>query len=139
MKNKKIASVGIRFIVVLIITIAGALVYFVWLKEVKIFGENMTDYAICKNSNIANAEMKLKIDNQVIAERRGNKCKTEYIDVPKDKELKFIAKQMAGCWDMYLEGKTELFDTDDGNYCAICSRLTFKDKKQLTGLTKYFI
>ena len=139
MKNKKATSMGLRFVIVLAITIAGALVYFLWLNEVKTFGEDFTDYAICKNSNIANAKMKLKIDNQVIEERRGNKCKTEYVDVPKDKELEFVAKKMAGCWDMYIEGKEELFDTEDNNYCAICSVLTFKDKKQVSGLTKYLM
>lgn len=138
-KNKKADSTGMKFVIALIITVAFALIYLLWLKDFRIFGENLEDYTICKNSNIENAKLRLKINNQVIQERKGNKCKTEYITVPKDKELEFVAKKMSLCWDIYLEGKEELFETEDNNYCAFCSVLTFKDKKQLNGLTNYLI
>lgn len=138
-KNKKADSTGMKFVIALIITVAFALIYLLWLKDFRIFGENLEDYTICKNSNIENAKLKLKIDNQVIQERKGNKCKTEYVKVPKDEELEFVAKKMALCWDMYLEGKEELFETEDNNYCAICSVLTFEDKILVTGLTNYLI
>ena len=137
MINKKADSLGFQFIVVLAITIIFAFMYLFWLNDFRIFGENLGDYTICKDSNIENAKLKLKIDNQVIQERKGNKCKTEYLNVPKGKELEQTAKKMAACWDIYLEGKEELFDTEDNNYCAICSVLTFEDKKQVSGLTKY--
>ncbi len=147
-RNKKAASMGFRFLVVLVITMVFVLIYLLWLRDYRIFGENLADYAICKNSNIENAKLKLKIGinsfgiktgKQVIDERVGNKCKTEYVKVPSNKELDFISRKMANCWDMYLEGKEELFDTEDNNYCAICSVSTFEDKKQLTGLTQYLI
>ncbi len=138
MKTKK-SAIGFRFIVILIITILFAVIYFVWLTDYRIFGEKMSDYEICKISNKENAMARLKIDNWVLAEVGGNKCKTEYIDVPKDGELKFIADKMAGCWDMYLEGKEELFETQDNVYCAVCSVLRFKEEKELADLTTYLM
>lgn len=139
MHSKKADIPGFEFIVVLAVVIVFALIYFVWLKDFRIFGEQFSDYQICKASNIENAKLKLKINNQIIAERKGNKCKTEYITVPKDKELETIAKKLAGCWDQYLEGREELFETSDDNFCAFCSVLTFEEKKQLGGLTEYLM
>ncbi|MBI4453238.1 hypothetical protein HY636_01200, partial [Candidatus Woesearchaeota archaeon] len=101
------------------------------------------DYEICRFSNFENAKQRLKLYNQNLigttAKKYSNKCKTEYLVVPKGKELEIIAKKMAGCWDQYLEGKEELFETETDNYCAFCSVLTFEDKKQLTGLTNYLL
>ena len=139
MKIKKADSTGFQFIAAFIVVIIFAVIYLVWLKDFRIFAEKLEDYEICRFSNIENAKLKLKISNQVITERKGNKCKTEYIDISKGKELDMIAKKMAACWDMYLEGKEDLFETEDANYCAFCSVLTFEDKKQLSGLTKYLI
>lgn len=139
MKAKQADSMGLQFIVALIVVIGFALIYLVWLKDFRIFAEGLEDYEICRFSNIENAKLKLKLSNQVIAERKGNKCKTEYIDVPKGKEIETTAKKMAGCWDQYLEGKEELFETESDNYCAFCSVLTFEDKKQLKGLTNYLM
>ncbi|GEM_PF-2370715 len=142
--NKADENMGIQFIVVLIVALAFAFIYFVWLGDLKIFGENLGDYTICKESNIANAKLKLKIPkvNYLVAEKKTSeisKCVTKYENVPKGKELNTISKKMAGCWDMYLEGKEELFDTEDNNFCAICYVMTFEDKKQITGLTDYLI
>jgi len=141
MARKKSSSYGFEFLVVLAITIAAAVLYFIWLGDVKDFAESAEDHTICKNSNIENAKLKLKIPatNQVITERSGNKCRTEYLTVPKGKETDVTAKKMAQCWDMYLEGKEELFDTEDNNYCAVCSVLTYKDTKQIDGLTQYLL
>ena len=139
MQNKKAMSEALQFVVIFIVIIAAAIVYFVWLKDFRIHAENLEDYTICRNSNLENAKLRLKIDNQVLQERIGNKCRTEYVTVPKRKELDIITKKMARCWDMYLEGKEELFETQDNNYCAICSVLEFEDEKELTGLTDYLI
>ena len=128
-----------QVIVVLVIAIAFALIYFFWLGDYRESGENLSDYQICKSSNFENAKLKLKIDNFAIQERSGNKCKTEYLKVPKEQELSFIARKLAGCWDQYLEGRETLFDTEDNNYCAMCSVLTFEDKKELKGLTSYLM
>ena len=139
MKDKRAIALGLKTVVVLIVTIGFALIYFMWLNDFRIFGENLSDYTICRNSNIENARGKLKIDNLALSERKGNRCKTEYLDVPKGREKEIIAKKLAGCWDQYLEGKETLFDTEDNNYCAICSVLDFEDKKEITDLTSYLM
>ncbi|MEK6946270.1 MAG: hypothetical protein AABX32_01575, partial [Nanoarchaeota archaeon] len=141
MNKRKKSSLGFQFLVVLIITIAGAVMYIAWLKDYRTYTENLEDYTICKNSNLENAKLKLNIPttNEVIQEHSGNKCKTEYVNVPKNKELEFTARKMAACWDMYLEGKEALFDTTDNNYCAVCSVLTFENTQEVRGLTQYLI
>lgn len=141
MKAKKAVTMGFKVIVVLILVIVFAFIYFFWLRDYRAYGENLSDYQICKSSNYENAKMKLKIptSNYVIDEKTSNKCKTEYLTVPKDKELDFIAKKLAVCWDMYLEGREELFDTQDNNYCAMCSVLTFEENKELKGLTSHLM
>ncbi|MBI4452416.1 hypothetical protein HY637_03230 [Candidatus Woesearchaeota archaeon] len=142
--NRK-ANMGFRFLVVLVITMVFVLIYTLWLKDYRIFGNNLSDYLICKNSNLESAKLKLKaplpkpFSNEVLDERKGNRCKTEYVTVAESKELEIISKKMAQCWDMYLEGKERIFETEDNNYCAVCSVLEFEDKKQLTGLTDYLI
>ena len=139
MKAKKADTMAFQVIVVLVIVIAFALIYFFWLRDYRTSGENLSDYQICKSSNFENAKLKLKIDSFAIQERSGNKCETEYLKVPEDQELSFIARKLAGCWDMYLEGKERLFDTEDNNYCAMCSVLTFEDTAELKGLTSYLM
>lgn len=139
MRNKKAISAFFQFLIIFVVIIAAAIIYLVWLKDFRIHSENLADYTICKNSNLENAKLRLSIDNQNIQQRIGNKCKTEYTTVSKGKELDTIARKMAGCWDMYLEGKEELFETEDNNYCAVCSVLTFDDKEEIKGLTQYLI
>ena len=144
MQNKKAISAFFQFLIIFVVIIAAAIIYLVWLKDFRIHSENLADYTICKNSNLENAKLKLKVPytNQVLDERKdiiGNKCKTEYVPVPEGRELDTIARKMARCWDMYLEGKEEIFETSDNNYCAICSVLTFDNKKEMKGLTQYLI
>jgi hypothetical protein len=38
---------------------------------------------------------------------------------------------------MYLQGKKEIFDTEDNNYCVVCSRLEFEKKTEISGFTEY--
>jgi len=67
-------------------------------------------------------------------------CFTEYktIDSNDDTVVKrTIADSMASCWDTYGRGKGEIFDTKDGNFCAICSSLEFTNKKEVKGLTEF--
>ena len=61
----KKGSMGFNFIVVFAITLLFVIIYFVWLKDYSMFGENLADYTICKNSNIENAKLQLKIQNLI--------------------------------------------------------------------------
>ena len=139
MRAKKADTMAFQVIVVLVVVIAFALIYFKWLRDYRESGENLSDYQICKSSNFENAKLKLKIDNWAIQERSGNKCKTEYLKFPKEQELNLIARKLAECWDHYLEGKEALFDTEDNSCCAIFLVLNFEDKKELKGLTSYMM
>ena len=145
MAEGKKGITGIETIIVLIVLILFAVIYFAWLKDFRILGEKLGDYEICKASNLENAKLKLKAYNFVLDERKdspynaANKCKTEYVNVQKGKEMQTISESMAGCWDKYLEGKQRLFETEDNTYCAFCSVLTFNDKNQISGLTDYLM
>jgi len=141
MGKKGEVTLGLNVIVVLIVAIVFVLIFLFWVKGID---KGLGDYTICKASNIENANKKLKIGvpfiaNQVITESVGNKCQTEYLDVPKNQEKFLIANKLAACWDQYLEGRERLFETEDNNYCAICSVLEFEDKKKITDLTSYLI
>ena len=41
---------------------------------------------------------------------------------------RILADEVVECWDIFGEGKLELFEKT-GIYCAICTRIDFKDKK----------
>ena len=108
--------------------------------KTKAYAENLTDYRICKDGNRAVVLTRLKAFDWVIAEQGVKHCKTEKVKVQTGKEYEAIAKKMAQCWDQYLEGKEELFETQDNNYCAFCSVLEFEDKtKKLNELSKYLV
>jgi len=139
--DKKGTSVGIQFLVVLIAALIFGFALLLLMKQFSIFGENLADYTICKQSNLANAKLKLKIGNQALNEPTQNKCKTEYVTVKKGMEIKTISKRLALCWDEYLEGKEDIFETGDNTFCAICAVLSFEDKKIISGeeLTNYLV
>lgn len=72
-------------------------------------------------------------------------CPTKNITITKnvenfDKEIKkTVADSMYECWDMFGQGKTELF-ADDGIFCVICSIIEFKDNgKEISGFGNYLM
>lgn len=109
------------------------------------------DKEACKQSIRLNSHAKLKTRtgtdlSKYIVDPYGNaielQCATEYLEVKgKEPEVlkKKIADSMVDCWQMYGEGELEVFDTEDNNYCAICSRLEFKEATQLPGFTNYLM
>ncbi|MBI2658672.1 hypothetical protein HYX05_01035 [Candidatus Woesearchaeota archaeon] len=120
------------------LTIVGLLLLFPLFSKTKALSGELTDYHICKDGNIGIVKTRVKLFDWVIAEQGVKHCRTESVNVPSGKEYENIAKKMSLCWDMYLEGKEELFSTQDANYCAFCSVLEFEDKgKKLNELTKY--
>ncbi len=140
MKRAENENLGMQTIIVLTITLVSVLLFLLFIKNFRESATGTSDYTICKESNLGNAKLKIKIGNMPFSERSGNNCKTEYVKAPKGQELTFIAQKMANCWDMYLEGKEELFETKDGNYCAVCSVIDFEDKqKPVTGLPYYLL
>ena len=79
-----------------------------------------------------------------LADKFGNpvdiRCYTEYENyrTQDEQEIKrIIADKMVECWDQFGQGKTEIFNTKDNNYCVVCSRLTFDKKTELQGFTSF--
>ena len=99
---------------------------------------------VCKRS-VDLASIKLVSNLGMLQDTYGNKvqldCSTEYVDYsdiedPEDAK-KIIADKMVDCWDLYGEGKKDIFDTKQGNYCIVCSRLTFEDELEIKDFTEY--
>lgn len=136
--SKKAASQTMWMVVIAILTVISLLIIFPLFNKTKEISEDMTDYRICKDGNRGVVFTRVNLQNWVIAEQGVQHCRTEKVKVASGKEYETIAKKMALCWDEYLEGKEELFETKDNNYCAFCSVLDFEDKtKKLNGLAKY--
>ena len=136
---------------VFIVTIATLLLLVVIFARIRDIGENSVDKEACKQSIRLNAHTKLTSvvgfdAGKYLVDRYGNvvniQCATEYLEVKGDKPevlQKKIADSMVDCWQMYGEGELEVFDTKDNNYCAVCSRLEFKEETQLPGFTKFLM
>ena len=136
---------------VFIVTIATLLLLVVIFARIRDIGENSVDKEACKQSIRLNAHTKLTSvvgfdAGKYLVDRYGNvvniQCATEYLVVKGDKPeilQKKIADSMVDCWQMYGEGDLEVFDTKDNNYCAVCSRLEFKEETQLPGFTKFLM
>ena len=131
---------GIWVIMLAAITILGLLFTVNLFGKTQEVAQDLTDYHICRDGNIGVVNTRFQVFDWVVAERGVKHCKTEQATVKKGKEYETIAKKMALCWDEYLNGKENVFGTQDAKYCAFCSVLGFEDKnKQLNGLTKYLI
>jgi len=138
--SKKAMEEGIWVVMLAAITIIGLLFTVNLFGKTQDVAQDLTDYHICRDGNIGVANTRLQVFDWVVAENGVKHCKTEQAKVKKGKEYETIAKKMALCWDEYLEGKENIFATQDASYCAFCSVLEFEDKnKQLNGLTKYLI
>lgn len=138
--NKKADSQTMWMVVIAIITVISLLILLPLFNKTKEISEDVTAYRICKDGNRGVVFTRVKLLNAVIAEQGVKHCRTEKVKVPSGKEYETLAKKMASCWDQYLEGKEEVFETKDANYCAFCSVLEFEDKtKKLNGLTKYLV
>lgn len=122
------------------ITIIGLLFTINLFGKTKEVSEDLVDYHICREGNLGVVKTRFQAFDWVLAEKGVQHCKTEQVKIKNDKEYETIAKKMALCWDEYLEGKENVFQTQDANYCAFCSVLEFEDKnKKLNGLSKYLI
>jgi hypothetical protein len=67
-------------------------------------------------------------------------CNTNYLkfNTQDDEQIKReVANQMVDCWDTYLKGEKEIFDTKDNTYCVVCSRLEFAKKTEIPQFTEF--
>jgi len=88
----------------------------------------------CKTSVLEHAAAHLKI----IDLSSDVKCPTRDISVDGDEEKmkSQLATAMYDCWDQFGEGKLDIFGPD-GIYCAVCNRVDFGSKGELTGFGNY--
>jgi len=135
---KKAYATGVWVVLAAVIALAGFLILARFIGRIGEDTENLADYRTCLDGNRLAVQTRAKIMGHVFAEQGVKHCKTERVKVKAGSEYGTIAKKMGICWDMYLQGKEELFETKDSNFCAFCSVLEFEDKtKRLYGLTKY--
>jgi hypothetical protein len=94
---------------------------------------NSTPKQICKTSVEMNAKghlAGLSLDTEF-------NCPTQYISIDKknkEEVMKELAMKMYDCWDMWGEGKSELFPQKEGQsitYCKICHHIVFKEKQKI--------
>ncbi|MFO7710775.1 MAG: hypothetical protein R6V53_03360 [Candidatus Woesearchaeota archaeon] len=67
------------------------------------------------------------------------KCPTKEVEIKAKKESdikKAIADEMVTCWDNFLRGEPEIFEKKQV-YCSVCSILSFKEDKEITGFSSY--
>lgn len=102
------------------------------------------DIRQCKYSVLENANARLKIKGTDLSSYQGKiakiNCETEYNTIASGEEKvmkRSVANSIATCWDIYGKEGYELFDTKDGNYCVVCSRLEFKKPKRLENFSGY--
>lgn len=138
MTNKGVSSDAFLLVILAIIAVISIIFIFPLIREMGNVSEDLSNYHICRDGNIASVKSRVKLFDWVVAEQGVKHCRTERVNVPTGKEFETISKKMVQCWDMYLNGKEEIFQTQDANYCAFCSVLEFDDKgKSLNGLTGY--
>lgn len=99
----------------------------------------MSGKELCKQSVLVHAQ------KPVEAFRTGITCKPDHLTIGEnlaaqegqDAAKAQLAKALYECWDVYGQGKLNLF-TRSGAYCGMCSYIDFSDKKgKITGLTDY--
>ena len=128
--------------VVVIITLLILAVMMLFLQRAGTSMELLVEDQQCKKSVKANAlQLRLMGDELAnnLGERQNIMCETDYVDVSEGKEKEVLANEMAICWNMFLEGEKEIFDTTDNNYCVVCSVLRFDEVKEINGFTKYLM
>ena len=130
-----------RIVVTLVVTLLVLAIMLLFYHD---FGQHTYDVAKreqCKNSVRANA-MRIEAMGDDLRNSLGERvqvnCRTEYKKVKKGEENETVANEMAKCWDMYLQGEKQLFDTTDNNYCVVCSVLKF-ETDEVRGFSKYLM
>ena len=67
-------------------------------------------------------------------------CNTNYLKFTTQDDVQIkreVANQMVDCWDTYLQGTKEIFNTKDNTYCVVCSRLEFAKKTEIPKFTEF--
>jgi hypothetical protein len=133
--NKKAQMEYIKILILAIIFLLVAIPLVIKIQKVE---KEASREAACKTSVEMHARSHIKG-----FDLSGNiKCPTKDLTVTtsKPEEIKkTFADEMAECWGIFGEGKLELF-SGEGIYCAVCSRINFKDKNEkIMGFSEFLI
>ncbi|MBS1267033.1 MAG: hypothetical protein MAG795_01004 [Candidatus Woesearchaeota archaeon] len=139
--NKKAMAMSTIALAILVFIIGLLIIFFI--SNSMNDGEQYTDRKLCEKSIDASSN-KLREEMNGLFDPHGNsvklECSTEYINYKEkdpEKIKRIIANKMYDCWDMYGEGEKEIFETKDGAFCAVCSRLTFKKEVEVNDFLLY--
>ncbi len=145
-KGQWTPTIAIATVIIMIIVLS--IMIFVYTQ---IWESSGIDKEACRQSVQLNGRTKHKILTGLdmtkhIVDPYGNavelQCETEFLKIHDEEPevlKKKVADSMVDCWQMYGEGELEIFDTNDGNYCAICSRLEFDEQTILPDFTDYLM
>jgi hypothetical protein len=139
MFERKRAEMELRIIVGVILVIVFIIGSIMMATAIGKWIYEDTPRQTCKDSLKLSA-IKLEGLNDKFGNPVDIKCYTDYENyrTQDNQEIKkIIANKMVECWDLYGNGQMEIFDTEDNNYCVVCSRLTFDKKTELQGFTSY--
>lgn len=131
--NKKGLSMTLEKVGILILSVAVLMLVINIMSDYFISVKQKAELQTCKNSVIAHAS--LKFDDFDAS----NNIDCPIIDVEvkaktKDAVMYNMAERMAQCWDIYGEGKLQLFEMEpdkETNYCAVCHYMTFDDDVEI--------
>ncbi len=128
----------INYIKLLILAIVFLLIMIPLIVKVRKAAEGASRITECKASVEAHARAHI-MGFDLAAEIR---CPTKELLVKTNNPTTIkstLANEMAECWDIFKEGKHELFDIE-GVYCAICSRIKFKETNmKIDGFAQYLV
>ncbi|MEM4259654.1 MAG: hypothetical protein QXG00_00300 [Candidatus Woesearchaeota archaeon] len=135
---------GMMFIVIIILAvlmliIGGFFIKKIYDKQKVIEEEQRCKDAVTKEALlIGMSNNYLAIANDFVVKIN---CPTNIVKINDNSQLNIkskIANEMRRCWNIWLEGKPEMFKEKDGTFCHVCSFITFKEKnKTIEGFTEY--
>jgi hypothetical protein len=144
LKKKSEEEGGIMTLVVVIVALVGITLLLIFLVNLREKAKAQQEETFCKN-NVENHAQLLEADKFLTQLSRDFitpiECPTHMVTI-KDKtpaKVKYkLANEMRRCWNIWLEGKQELFKEKEGTFCHVCSYITFTDKtKKITGFAEY--
>lgn len=147
---KKRGFVSGVMVSIIIVLIAGVVLLTIIPDVILRQGDMLANQERCRQSIKLNRLTKIHVAGitgdvlRFIVDSYGNRveleCSTSYLtvkDEDAEKQKGKIARAMAECWSMYGEGREEIFDTADAQFCAVCSRMEFEHPQKLNGFTRY--
>ncbi|PIZ48678.1 hypothetical protein COY28_07055, partial [Candidatus Woesearchaeota archaeon CG_4_10_14_0_2_um_filter_57_5] len=105
--------------------------------------ERITIFNLCRGSVAANAAAHIRAFGFELFNDLGENielmCPTLIIPVKKGDEYTRTAREMQYCYNQYGAGNWEIFDTESGNFCAVCSRLIYRENPGVAKLNDYLM